>query len=220
MNAFAIPGGSIFIHTGLIEKVASSDELASVMAHEVVHVDARHMARMSGPDPTALLGLLGVFLGPAAIIGQAISVAKQLEFSRRLEEEADNLGVRYLARAGYDPRAAIGFMNKMYRETILNPIDVPPYLLTHPLTQQRINNLTAVIHSLQLRRPRFKSSDGIKRVQLLLSLKKDTDAVIKQLEKRYQARPISRRRHIYWASLTGLSVIGSVRATSSNRQCR
>lgn len=189
LNAFAIPGGSIFIHTGLIEKVETSDELASVMAHEVVHVDARHIARMSGPDPTSLLGMLGVFLGPAAVIGQAISVAKQLEFSRRLEEEADNIGVRYLARAGYDPEASIGFMNKMYRETILNPIDAPPYLLTHPLTEQRINNLTATIRSRQLRVPKFKKDDGIKRVQLLLRLKRDTAAVMQKLEQNYRAQP-------------------------------
>lgn len=189
LNAFAVPGGSIFVHTGLIEKVGSTDELASVMAHEVVHVDARHIARMSGPDATGLLGLLGIFLGPAAVIGQAISAAKQLEFSRRLEEEADNLGVRYLARAGYNPNASIGFMDKMYRETILNPIDAPAYLLTHPLTQQRINNLTASIRSMQLRVPRFNSNDAIKRIQLLIRLKKDTGAVMNGLEKRYRAQP-------------------------------
>lgn len=189
LNAFAVPGGSIFMHTGLIEKVESSDELASVMAHEVVHVDARHIARMSGPDPTSLLAMLGVFLGPAAVIGQAIAVAKQLEFSRRLEEEADHIGVRYLARAGYNPEAAIGFMNKMYRETILNPIDAPPYLLTHPLTEQRINNLTATIRALQLRTPKFKKDDGIERVQLLLRLHQDTGAVVQKLEQRYRAQP-------------------------------
>lgn len=189
LNAFAVPGGSIFMHTGLIEKVDTTDELASVMAHEIVHVDARHIARMSGPDATGLLSLLGVFLGPAAIIGQAISVARQLEFSRGLEEEADNLGVRYLSRAGFNPEASIGFMNKMYRETILNPIGAPAYLLTHPLTQKRINNLTASIRALQLRVPRFKHQDGIKRVQLLIRMKKDAGSVMKDLEKRYHAQP-------------------------------
>ncbi len=62
LNAFAVPGGSIYVHTGLIERVSSTDELAGVLGHEIIHVKSRHIARMSGPDPISLLGLLGVFL--------------------------------------------------------------------------------------------------------------------------------------------------------------
>ena len=79
LNAFAIPGGSIYVHTGLIDRAKSTDELASVLGHEIVHVKARHIARMSQPDPASFLALLGTFLvaagsqGPAAAaLGHAV----------------------------------------------------------------------------------------------------------------------------------------------------
>ncbi len=194
VNAFAVPGGSIFLHSGLIRRVDTSDELASVVAHEIVHVNARHFATLSSnTDATMLIGMLSVFLapvlGPAALAGPAVAMTRQLEFSRQIEEQADNLGVGYLARAGYDPEAAVTFMKRMYRERILNPVGRPSYLLTHPLTQQRIINLTASIRALGLVRPGFRDVDDIERVKLLIELRKEPEVAVARLRKAHEQRP-------------------------------
>ena len=194
MNAFAVPGGSIFLHSGLIQRVQTSDELASVVAHEIVHVNARHFASLSSAsDATILVGVLGVFLapvlGPVALAGPAVAMTRQLEFSRQMEEQADNLGVGYLARAGYNPGAAVDFMNRLYRERILNPVGRPAYLLTHPLTDKRITNLEASIRALGLTRPRFREVDDIRRVKLMIELRKEPEAVVERLRKSYEKRP-------------------------------
>ena len=198
MNAFAVPGGSIFLHSGLIQRVETSDELASVVAHEIVHVNARHFATLSSnTDATMLIGMLGVFLapvlGPAALAGPAVAMTRQLEFSRQMEEQADNLGVGYLARAGYDPEAAVDFMKRMYRERLLNPVGRPSYLLTHPLTHKRIANVTASIRALGLTRPRFRENDDVERVKLLIELRKEPDVVIERLRKAQERRPEAAR---------------------------
>ena len=194
MNAFAVPGGSIFVHSGLIKRVETSDELASVVAHEIVHVNARHFATLSSAtDTTMMIGMLGVFLapvlGPAALAGPAVAMTQQLEFSRQMEEQADNLGVGYLARAGYDPEAAVSLMKRMYRERILNPVGRPSYLMTHPLTRKRIANVTASIRALGLTRPRFKDADRIERVKLLIELRNEPERVVERLKKAHERRP-------------------------------
>ena len=192
-NAFAVPGGNIFIHSGLIQKVESTDELASVVAHEIVHVNARHFAALAAPDETVLLGMLGVFLapvlGPAVLAAPVISMTRQLEFSRQMEEQADNLGVGYLARAGYDPQAAVDFMEKLYREKLLNPVGTPTYLMSHPLTEQRIANMAASIRGLGLTRPRFKGADGVERLKLLIELRSEPNAVVARRKKAHEKDP-------------------------------
>jgi predicted Zn-dependent protease len=121
LNAFAVPGGSIFFFTGLIEKAKTSSEVAGVLGHEIVHVKGRHMARQSGLDAISLLGLLGAFLlartgsgsggaAAAGAVGQAIAATRQIAYSRQLEMEADTLGVRYMAAAGFDPKGSVGFL--------------------------------------------------------------------------------------------------------------
>ena len=192
-NAFAVPGGNIFVHSGLIQKVESTDELASVLAHEIVHVNARHFAALSAPDETVLLGMLGVFLapvlGPAVLAAPALSMTRQLEFSRQMEEQADNLGVGYLARAGYDPQAAVDFMEKLYREKFLNPVGTPTYLMSHPLTEQRIANMTASIRALGLTRPRFRGADDVERLKLLIELRSEPNAAVERRKKAHEKDP-------------------------------
>jgi predicted Zn-dependent protease len=188
MNAFAVPGGSIYVHTGLIERMKSTDELAGVMAHEVVHIKARHMARMSGTDITSLLGLLGVFLGGAGggsstqavgALGQALALTRQLSYSRQLEQEADTLGVKYMAQAGFDPMGAVKAMRTMDQERTLNPVDVPAYLMTHPLTQERIAGVETAIRSFNLDRHSTSGPEQIRKIHLLLRLeRKEADEAV------------------------------------------
>lgn len=199
LNAFAIPGGTIYVHTGLIERVKSTDELAGVMGHEIAHVKARHIARMSGPDPLSLLALLGVFLSgsgaqaqAAGALGQALAATRQLSYNRQLEQEADTLGVKYMAEAGYDPKAALGFLKIIDQERFLNPVDLPPYLMTHPLSQDRVTRVEAVVHSLGMSPTKPEPADPIKKIHTLLRLERhETDAVIDENEKLLSQNPKS-----------------------------
>lgn len=191
LNAFAIPGGTIYVHTGLIERVKSTDELAGVLGHEIVHVKARHIARISGPDPLSLLALLGVFLSgggtqaqAAGALGQALAATRQLAYNRQLEQEADTLGVKYMAEAGYDPKAALAFLRLIDQERMLNPVDLPPYLMTHPLTQERLTRVEEVVSSLRSGATRREAADPIRKIQTLLRLERhEADAVIGEYER-------------------------------------
>jgi beta-barrel assembly-enhancing protease len=191
LNAFAVPGGTIYVHTGLIDRVKSTDELAGVLGHEIVHVKARHIARISGPDPLSLIALLGVLLSgggtgaqAAGMLGQALATTRQLAYNRQLEQEADALGVRYMAEAGYDPRAALEFLKLIDQERLLNPVDLPPYLMTHPLTQERVTRVDAYVNSLRLAPGKPDGPDPIRKIQTLIRLERqETEGVIEENER-------------------------------------
>ncbi len=151
INAFAVPGGKVFFNSGLIQMVESEDELAGVMAHEIGHVVARHIARQSEQGMKlglAALGamLAGIFLGPQAaaalgVTAQAASATVMLKYSREHEEEADYLGLKFMERAGYDPRAMATMLKKIRRVSGPASSDPPAYLLTHPAVEQRMGNM-------------------------------------------------------------------------------
>lgn len=180
LNAFAVPGGSIYVYTGLIERAKSTDELAGVLGHEIVHIKGRHMARSSGPDAISVLSLLSMVAlarsgqaGQAAgIVGQAVSATRQAAYSRQLEMEADTLGIRYMASAGFDPKGTLGFLKTMDQERILNPIDVPAYILSHPITQERLANAELVVRSLGPTQPRPESPDTLKKIQMIIQFER------------------------------------------------
>jgi beta-barrel assembly-enhancing protease len=192
LNAFAVPGGSIFFYTGLIERAKSTSEIAGVMGHEIVHIKGRHMARHSGPDAISLLSLVGMLLlarsgagaQAAGVVGQAVSATRQIAYSRQLEMEADTLGVRYMASAGYDPAGSLGFLKTLDQERSLNPVDVPAYMLTHPVTQERVANVQLVIRSLGSVQSKSESLDQLKKMQAILRLERqETDKVIDEYQK-------------------------------------
>jgi predicted Zn-dependent protease len=191
LNAFAVPGGSIYLFTGLIGRVKSTAELSGVMAHEIIHVKDRHMARLSGPDPLSLVALLGMVLGrggagaqAAGALSQALAATRQFSYNRQLEMEADTLGVRYMAEAGYDPKGALSFLKILDQERVLNPVDLPPYLMTHPLTQERVANAELVIRNLKRDKAATGGDDQIKRIQTILRLEgHEADTVIAEQKK-------------------------------------
>jgi predicted Zn-dependent protease len=158
LNAFALPGGFIGVHSGLVLAAQSESELASVLAHEIGHVDQRHIARMIAgqKDSVAitigslLLALLAARYGgnssgdlaQAAILGgQAAAVQQQLNFSRDAEREADRIGFQTLTTAGFDPRGMADFFTRMQQGTRIYESAAPAYLRTHPLTVERISDL-------------------------------------------------------------------------------
>ncbi|MBW8371376.1 MAG: M48 family metalloprotease [Thiobacillus sp.] len=156
INAFAMPGGNIGVHTGLLLAAQSESELASVVAHEISHVTQDHIARMVAaqsqsywPTMAALaLALLASRSNPnvasAAIAStQAFSIQNQLNYSRDYEREADRLGYEMLTRADFDPRGMSGFFNRLQRANRFYDTSAPAYLRTHPLTSDRIADMEA-----------------------------------------------------------------------------
>ncbi len=154
LNAFALPGGFIGVHTGLILAARSESELAGVLAHEISHVTQSHLARMFGTQSqsqlTALLGLAVAVLAArsnpdvavgAAMAGQAAGIQQQLNYSRGFEREADRLGLDLLERAGFDPRGMASFFERMLQFGRLYENNAPGYLRTHPLTTERITDM-------------------------------------------------------------------------------
>lgn len=150
INAFALPGGYIGIHTGLLSKTENESELASVISHEIAHVLQRHIARrieqnsqMSIPSMAALAAsiLLTVINPEVGLAGlystQATQQQMMLNFSRNHESEADRIGIQTLANAGLDTNAMASFFDKLLtaNQHRKNPL---PFLSTHPLTQDRI----------------------------------------------------------------------------------
>jgi predicted Zn-dependent protease len=184
LNAFAVPGGSVYFYTGLLERAKSTSEVAGVMGHEITHIKGRHMARSSGPDAISVLSLIGMILlarsgagaQAAGAVGQAISATRQIAYSRQLEMEADTLGARYMAAAGFDPNGSLGFLKMLDEERALNPIDVPAYLMTHPVTRERVANMQQVIRSLEYPVSKAEEPDPLKKIQLILRLERGEGA--------------------------------------------
>lgn len=150
INAFAAPGGVIAINTGLIKNAGTEAELASVIAHEIGHVEQKHIARRiasqeksSLPQMAALIaGILVATQNPeagSAIINgsTAAGIQNQLSFSRDNEREADRVGINILSKAGFDPDAMVSFFEILQNKSRImgQPIE---YLSTHPLTSDRI----------------------------------------------------------------------------------
>jgi predicted Zn-dependent protease len=195
LNAFAVPGGSIYFYTGLIQKAKSSSEIAGVLGHEIVHIKGHHMARSSGPDAISLLSLASLLLlsrssagaQAASAVGQAVAATRQIAYSRQLEMEADTLGVRYMAAAGYDPKGSLGFLKILDQERALNPIDVPAYMMTHPVTQERIANMELVIRSLNKTVAGTEEFDSLKKIQLMIRMEqREGDAAIAEYHRLLQ----------------------------------
>jgi predicted Zn-dependent protease len=154
VNAFALPGGYFGIHLGLVGVVATKDELASVLAHELSHVTQRHIARLltrqSEQAPLLLgamiLGALAAGSNPAganaAIVGgQALAAQSQLNFSRDMEREADRAGFEVATRAGFAPQGFVSMFEKLQNTNRNNDSGNFPYLRSHPLTTERIADM-------------------------------------------------------------------------------
>ena len=144
VNAFALPGGFMFVNTGLILKANNEAELAGVLAHEIAHVAARHGTRQATRGQLVNYGTIPlIFAGGWAgfAVRQAVQLAVPLgflKFSRNMETEADLLGLQYMYKAGYDPTEFINFFERIQTLEKNKPGAVSKLFSTHPMTGDRI----------------------------------------------------------------------------------
>ncbi|MEM9336187.1 MAG: M48 family metalloprotease, partial [Pseudomonadota bacterium] len=173
INAFALPGGFIGIHTGLLQATRNEDELAGVMAHEIAHVTQRHIARaLHANQRQSLLStaiMLGAIVAGAAgagadavqggiAVAQGTAAQQRINFTRSNEHEADRIGIRALADAGFDPHGLATFFEVLSRQ---QPVDLrmrlPEFLRTHPVTTERISEARNRARDM----PRVDSDDSV-----------------------------------------------------------
>jgi predicted Zn-dependent protease len=166
LNAFALPGGFIAVHSGLLLAAQTESELASVMSHEIGHVAQRHIARMLGQQrQDALIPLAAMVLaalaarassgGDAAMGvmmgGQGLAMQRQLNFSRDAEREADRVGFQIMAQGGYDTSGMVAFFGRLQAASRNYSDLMPAYLRSHPLTSERISDIQARIREVPYR---------------------------------------------------------------------
>ncbi len=149
LNAYCMPGGKIMVYTGLIEQLNLSDaELAAVIGHEMAHALREHSRERISRAYAQQLALAGVAVvtgageGAINLANSVASVTFQLPHSREQESEADTIGLELMARAGYDPNAAVSVWKKMMSANQGGP---PQFLSTHPSPQTRIQELQAMV---------------------------------------------------------------------------
>ena len=196
VNAFALPGGFMFVNTGLVLKAENEAELAGVLAHEIAHVAARHGTRQATRGELAQYATLPlIFAGgwTGYAIYQAAGVAIPmgfLKFSRSFESEADMLGLQYMYKAGYDPNAFVDFFEKIESLEKRKPGTMSKVFSTHPMTDDRIKAAQANIQQNLEARPEYvittsEFNDVKARLAMLQNRRKPEDS--------HEDRPTLRR---------------------------
>jgi len=200
INAFALPGGFIGVHTGLIEASRNEDELAGVLAHEVAHVTQRHIARavhassrQSILSTALMLGamILGAAGGDADVVQAGMVVAQgsaaqqQINFTRSNEYEADRIGIRALAEAGFDPHGMDSFFEVLSRQETTSPdLRVPEFLRTHPVTTARISEAKSRAADYARVDTEDSPSYGVARARILVDSYDTPELAVEYFERR------------------------------------
>ncbi len=175
-NAFAIPGGYIFVTTGLLVLAENEQEIAGVLSHEISHVTGRHISQMIERSKrlniASMVAILASMLagggGTASQAGATMAMATAeaftLKYSRENETDADQNGLYRMIKAGYDPSGMITFLNKIYRMSLSTAPQMPGYLMTHPAIEDRISLLENLLQSGQRPMGPFKTVGNFKRI--------------------------------------------------------
>lgn len=190
LNAFALPGGFIGVHTGLLLAAQTESEFASVLGHEIAHVTQRHIAQIVGKQSQSAMLMMASLLvavlaarsnsdvSQAAIAaGQAGAIQSQLGYTRAFEREADRAGLETLENAGFDVRGMPGFFERLQRATRMYENNAPAYLRTHPLTTERIADMENRAASMRYRQVVDSPDFGYARAKLRANAGQAADAV-------------------------------------------
>ncbi len=209
LNAFALPGGYIGVHSGLILAAQTESELAGVLSHEIAHVTQKHLARLMGKQNQAQIAqwlamavaVLAARSSPdvsqaAIVAGTAAGVQTMLNYSRDFEREADRIGIQTLERAGFDVRGMASFFERMQKFGRLYENNAPGYLRTHPLTVERIGDMENRILRAQYRQVADSADFQLVRAKLRAGTGTPQDAIAEfesQLrERKYQSEMAAR----------------------------
>ena len=227
INAFAMLGGVIGVHTGLILSSNSESELASVLSHEIAHVTQRHLARLIGKlQKDSFKSYLGIGLAlllarsnpdlarGALTASQALGVQTVLDFTRENEKEADRVGLGILHKAGFDVRGSIDFFKTLQKGNRYSSGASPSFLRTHPITSERIsdieNRLTEYPYKQRLDNPSFHFVKG--KIKVFLQEK---NSIINQLENNLKnktyANELGERYALSYAYLINNNLKGATR---------
>ena len=174
INAFALPGGPIWVHRGLIDAAQNESQLAGVIAHEVAHIAQRHAASQitQGTFANVGLGLLGAVLGEGtgsriAQLGAGFAAnAAMMKFGRDAERQADMKALQYMKRAGYDPRGMVEFLQVLRKRQGRDPGSVQTFFSSHPAPAERVRRLQQEANRLAGGR---RDSQSFKNVQARLN---------------------------------------------------
>jgi predicted Zn-dependent protease len=177
-NAFAIPGGYIFVTTGLLVLAENEHEVAGVLSHEISHVTARHVAQMIERSKRLNIATLaamiaGMLLGgggqgsqAAAAMAMASAEALALKYTRENEVDADQNSLQYMIKAGYDPHGIITFLNRMNKISLASAPKIPSYLSTHPATENRISLLENLLQIAPKPLGPFEANGNFRKIQV------------------------------------------------------
>ncbi len=200
INAFALPGGFLYVNTGLLLAADEEDQIAGVMAHEIAHVAARHWASQMTKATIAQYAMLplifipmttAVYYGVLEAYMNGVPLAF-LKFSRGDEAEADYLGLQYMFKAGYDPNAYVAFFGKIIEQDRRSPGSIPTVFASHPPTPERIIKSQEEIKAILPKREQYLVStsefDDVKgRLQAVISNRK-------RMQKGESGQPTLRKR--------------------------
>lgn len=199
INAFALPGGFIGVHTGLLEATRNEDELAGVLAHEVSHVTQRHIARsihasqrqsivtmaiMLGAMLAAAAGADGDAVQGAMAVAQGSAAQQQINFTRSNEYEADRVGIEALSNAGFDPQGMASFFEVISRGNN-RPIDqrAPEFLRTHPVSSARIAEARSRARNYAPVHTNDSVAYGVARARILVAAKQTAEEAVRYFER-------------------------------------
>jgi len=189
INAFSVPGGYIYMHSGLIQRANSDDEVASVLGHELAHSQGHHMIRQQ--EDTKLLSYAGIASMVLALINPVLAAGAssaagvaQMKYMRQLEEEADFRGLQNMQQAGFDPHAMARFFQTMEAEERFNNVDVPPYFRSHPMSKERMSAIERILKTMQWNQSAPPDTFTLERVKAILhSMQGSRSRVIPEYEK-------------------------------------
>ena len=209
INAFALPGGYIGVHTALLEATRSEDELAGVLAHEIAHVTQRHIARaLHANQRQSILStaiMLGAILAGAAsgsgdamqgaiAVAQGTAIQQRINFTRANEYEADRVGIAALADAGFDPQGMASFFEVISDNTRPVEARVPEFLRTHPVSSARIAEARSRARSYPVVNQPDSPSYGLVRSRLMVARARTPEEAVALFEQKpYEAQTDAER---------------------------